>query len=395
VTRLSLVQIDCLADLRAAAPAWDDLWWRSDATLPTLRAELLAQWIEHFAPRADFRALVVVDQGQWVAALPLVRRTVARLFPAGTLPSNEWTGSGDLLLQPDAPTDAVLDLLVSAVRELPWPLLWLDGAALDAPRWLALHQALLRAGITSDRRVHYQVARIEIVHDWQAYRQNWSRKHRQKMSWSVRHLEQQGEVQLVSLPDLPSERVELWLQRGFEVEDRGWKGREGTSVLRTPLMFPFLVRQARQLAHWGQLELEFLQCAGRPIAFAYGMSAKGVFHSCKIGYDPDYAAYSPGQVLRYFMLERFHGDPQRCWLDCQGPLSDAHAAWRPEGYPIGRLMVAPGQLPGRVFLWAYRHLWSPARRLCGRSDSVQERQLDAEPQSGQLSAFSHQPEAES
>jgi CelD/BcsL family acetyltransferase involved in cellulose biosynthesis len=394
VPRLGLVQIDCVADLRAAAPAWDDLWWRSDATLPTLRAELLAQWIEQFAPRADFRALVVVDQGQWVAALPLVRRAVARLFPAGTLPANQWSSSGDLLLDADARTDAVLDLLVSAVRELPWPLLWLDAAPLDAPRWLALHQALLRAGIKSERRVHYQVARIKIGHDWQAYRQSWSRKHRQKMSWSVRHLEQQGGLQLESLPDLPPEQVEPWLQRGFEVEDRGWKGREGTSVLRTPRMFPFLVRQARQLAHWGQLELEFLQCAGGPIAFAYGMSAKGVFHSCKIGYDPDYAAYSPGQLLRYFMLERFHGDPQRCWLDCQGPLSDAHAAWRPEGYPIGRLMVAPRRLLGRALLCAYRYLWSPMRRLCGRSDTLPAHQLDAEPQSGRVSAFSHEVEAD-
>ena len=75
--RPRLVQIDSLAGLRAAAADWDDLWWRSEVTMPTCRAELVAGWVEQFAPRADFRALVVEDQGQWVAAGP-GRESIAR-----------------------------------------------------------------------------------------------------------------------------------------------------------------------------------------------------------------------------------------------------------------------------------------------------------------------------
>ena len=81
-----VVQLDSLADFRARAEAWDDLWRRSEATLPTLRAELTAQWIEQFAPGAKFRAVVVEHRGRPVAALPLVGGNVAGFVGTARLP---------------------------------------------------------------------------------------------------------------------------------------------------------------------------------------------------------------------------------------------------------------------------------------------------------------------
>jgi hypothetical protein len=186
------------------------------------------------------------------------------------------------------------------------------------------------------------------------------------MSWCLRKLEAMGELRLLTLAELAPAAVAPWMLRAFQIEDRSWKGAAGSSVLRAPGMFALLVQQAEQLARWGQLELHFLQCGGRPIAFAYGSSAKGIYHSCKIGYDPDYAPFSPGQVLRYQMLEQFHGDPRRRALDCQGPMTDAHSKWRPAVYTVGRFAVALGPL-GRALLYAYRYCWPYARRLRGGS----------------------------
>ena len=126
----------------------------------------------------------------------------------------------------------------------------------------------------------------------------------------------------------------------MEIEHLGWKGRAGSSVLSIPGMSDFFIRQAQQLAAWGQLELAFLQCGDRPIAFCYGQSAKGVFHSAKIGYDPDYARYSPGQFLRYLLLKRFYAEPDRKALDFLGPVTESHSHWRPETYTVARFAVA-------------------------------------------------------
>jgi hypothetical protein len=135
-----------------------------------------------------------------------------------------------------------------------------------------------------------------------------------------------------------------------------------TAVLRSPGMFTFYVDQARQLARWGQLELAFLTHNGRDIAFEYGFTAKGVYHSFKVGYDQAYAAYSPGQLLTGRLLEHFHADPARLAYDCLGPLNDAVARWQPATYEISRLAIAP-RLVGRMLIRAYQWAGPPLRQL--------------------------------
>jgi CelD/BcsL family acetyltransferase involved in cellulose biosynthesis len=174
------------------------------------------------------------------------------------------------------------------------------------------------------------------------------------MTSRLRRLAQQGPVEFQIRGQLSPEEVEPWLLRGFEVEDRGWKGAAGTSVLRTPGMFDFFLRQARWLAAWGQLELASLDCGGRPIAFCFGASAKGVFHSCKIGYDPAFAELSPGLLLQYHVLEHLHADGQRRAIDYLGPITEYHLHWKPDTYTVGRLAVAPGRPLGRLALAVYR-----------------------------------------
>lgn len=367
--RLRLIHLLSLDELHAAAAAWDELWWRSEATIPTLRAELVAQWVRQFAPRAEFHALVVEDGGQWVAGLPLVARRLGRIVDAGIMPLNEWSSRGELLLDPAAEADRVMDALVAATAELPWQLLWLDEVALEASRFAALQRAIVRAGMAADGHQRFQVGWIEIGQDWEAYRRRWSRKHRQQMSRHRRRLQAEGGLRFRTLRQLAPEQVEAWMRRGFEIEDRSWKGEAGTSVLRAAGMFGFFVRQARQLADWGQLQLSFLEAGGRPVAFAYGMHAKGVYHSCKGGYDPRYATHSPGQLLRYHMLEAFHAQPECRAMDCLGPITEAHRQWKPATYAVGRLVVAPRGRLGRMILQAYKHFWPQVRRLRGTPGS--------------------------
>ena len=373
MARTQILHLNSVDELLAARAAWDDLWWRSDVTRPAFRDEFLALWLERFAPRKAFHALVVEDQGQWVAALPLVDHRIGRAIKAGATPSNPWLASGELLLDARHDVEPVLDVLVSAMRELPWPLLWLDGVTLSARRWVALLSALDRAGLPTYHRPRFEVGLISIDHDWEACKRRWSKSHRRKMTKRLRQLTSQGDVRLEMHAQLPPQQVRPWIQRGFEVEDRSWKGEAGTSVLRAPGMLDLYVRQAELAAKWGQLELAFLEFEGRPIAFRYGWNAKGVYHSCKVGYDAQYAAYSPGQLLMYSMLQEFHGQPDRRAVDCMGPISEATSKWRPTRYTEGRVIVALSPIVGRAALGVYKHGWPLVRCLCGRNTPAGER----------------------
>jgi CelD/BcsL family acetyltransferase involved in cellulose biosynthesis len=179
------------------------------------------------------------------------------------------------------------------------------------------------------------------------------------MARAIRQLSHFGELRLRLISTFAPGEATPWMRRGLELEDLGWKGSAGSSVLKTPGMEAFFSRQAEMLAAEGQLELAFLESAGRPIAFIYGQTAKGVFHSAKIGYDPAYAEYSPGQLLRYFLLERFFNERNRIALDFLGPLTESHASWQPQSYTVARLVASLGGRIGDAAISAYRRWKAP------------------------------------
>ncbi len=391
--RPELLRITTIEELRYMATAWDDLWRRSAATLPSLRAELLAQWLECFtkngtspsssatalppgvlnAPRkldlsrfSQFTALVVEQGDRLVAALPLVCYRVGRLVPAGTMTANQWTVAGELLLdESDEQLDiaAVADRLVEGLADLPWPWLWLDDVAIDCSRWQAFLAAAGRAGLRTHYHERLHIGRIATDGSWSAYRATWSAKHRGQMARKMRRLEDQGPVELARIQRADGEQLDDWLHRGFEVEDLSWKGKQGTSVLRSG-MFDFFRRQAQTLAVFGQLDLAFLRCGDALAAFSYGLTAKGTYHSYKVGYDPRFAEFSPGQLLRYRLFEELFADPTVQAIDYLAP-TDAHEHWRPTRYGAGRLLVATDRFLGRSLLAAYRNL-QPAVHSCRR-----------------------------
>ncbi|HEY4760961.1 MAG TPA: GNAT family N-acetyltransferase, partial [Thermoguttaceae bacterium] len=358
-----IIHLTNVDDLRSAATQWDDLWWRSDVSLPTVRAELLAQWLEQFAPRAEFNAFAVEQDGRWAAALPLVSRRLAGILPVGALPCNPWSPCGELLLDPTADTTAALDAILAAAGNVFWQWLWLNETVINAPRWRAFIQACDRNCMGYATHEQYSVARIGISSDWNCFVKNLSRTHRQAMNKAIRRLYDQGDVRLEIQSHLEPQDVKPWLEKVFEVEDRSWKGNIGSSVLRTPGMFEFFLRQAQQLAQWDQLEIATLAVEGYVLATLYGFSAKGMYYAHKIGYDPQFAQFSPGQAMFWHILERLHADGQWQAIDCMGPLTEALSRWRPATYTIGRVVVSPRRLLGRAAMHAYRNWWPAVRRL--------------------------------
>ncbi|MEN6494777.1 MAG: GNAT family N-acetyltransferase [Thermoguttaceae bacterium] len=357
-----LIHLTSLAELRANATAWDGLWEASDVACPMARAEQVAQWVEWFAPDVPFHALVVEEAGRWVASLPLVETRQLGLVRAGMMPTNPWAPGARLLLDPCCSVERVLDRLVAGVSVLPWPVLWLDLVPLDTPPWPALPAAFARAGLPCSVRDRYPVARLDIDHDWEAFTRRWARKHRETTLRKTRRLAEVGKVRFETQTVFDVKLLEGWLRRGFEIEDRNWKGRAGSSVLGQGI-FPFFLRQSEEFARRGQLHLAYLECSGRPIGFVYGVVAKGIYHGWKIGYDEEFAKYGPGNLTMYHLFQHLWQEPAYRAVDLLGEVTDAQKHWRPTTYRVGRLVVAkPLHLLGRSLVYVHEHWWSQLRR---------------------------------
>ena len=254
-----------------------------------------------------------------VAALPLVGRRVGGVLPVGGTTVNYWSPNGDLLLDPTGDTEAVLDLLIDGIEQLavaaivdrdgPGRVVALDGhdrrdcGGGDWP-WTSI-----RAGAW---------ALVNTEGDFDEYLASRSKNLRRSLGKDRRRLEQGGATRFRF--DAPTaDQVEARLREVFELEDRGWKGEAGGSVLSTPGMFEFYARQARRLAAWGDLRVAVLEHQGMPIAFDVGWLGKGVYHSYKVGYDPAYREFGPGHLLRGELIRHCFEHPAIRAVDFQGP----------------------------------------------------------------------------
>lgn len=361
--QLVLEQLDSARQIRREAQAWDALWRRSDVTLPTTRANLVALWLDCFAPKAPFRALVVRQQGRLVAALPLAERRYRRIVPVGDLTGNCWSPNGEFLIDPEVDAPAVVQLLAGALDRLPWPLVWLEMVPFQTERWQALLRALIDRGFVVDLHPRYRIGQVELSGSVRDYEASRSKNLRRSLRKDLQRLEADGPVAWKHYPKLAPQEVEEPLRRAFEIDRRSWKQAAGGAVLDTPGIFEFYRRQARQLAEWGYLGMAFLEHRGRPIAFEMGWTAKGVYHSFKVGYDQSYRRVGPGHLLRKHLIETLFDDPQTRLIDFQGPVTQALASWSTRSYAIGRVVVAPRRLPSRVLLTGYRTLATAVRRF--------------------------------
>ena len=377
MARLKLRQLNSLDELRNHSAAWDDLWWRADVCLPTLRAETLAQWVEQFAPSQRFVATIVEQDGNFIAALPLVQARKGGILKVGTLPSNEWSNGGDLLLDREAVNGHVVEKLIQGIKQIGWPLLWLIEVPSESDRWTLFRQAYEEDGHTISTPLMYQIGVVDIDGDWEGYQAAWSSNHRHAVRKSLRKLQELGDVQLKRHHEFAADELESLLRVALEIEDQSWKGEAGTSILQTPGMDKYFVRQARQLSQWGQLELLFLEVDGNPIAFEYCYNAKGVCFSQKIGYDPEFRKFGPGRLLRCMQLEEYFADPEQRILDTLGILCESKAKWCNRSYSLTRLITDTGGLLGKSAVKAYTNLWPTIRRLRGKEEALEIPKLGA------------------
>ncbi len=357
-----LLQLTSLDAVRQHAEEWDDLWQRSDVSSPMTRAELVALWGEQFAPKAAFHALVVEDRGRWLAALPLFGNRVLRTVSAGAIPANSWVAGGSFLLDANCHIASVMKLLVQGLFATEWQLFWLDEIQLNATYWRRFEEACRDAGMTTSRLTRYAVGRIAIGDDWQTYFRRLSRPFRKNLRRSYGRLEHYEDFAFKVQNRLDLSEVEAAVRRGFTVEHRSWKGRAGSSVIAAGLL-PFYVRQASQLAQWGQLQLGFLEISQQPVAFVYAAVGKGVYHSYKVGYNDEFSRCSPGLLLEQYVYQRLWNDSRFRAIDLIGVFTEAERHWRPVTYQIGRIVVSAGGRVAPAIVYLHDHYWPMMRRL--------------------------------
>jgi CelD/BcsL family acetyltransferase involved in cellulose biosynthesis len=147
------------------------------------------------------------------------------------------------------------------------------------------------------------------------------------------------------------------LQRFYDLEASGWKGREGTAISCAPDTVRFYTDVARAFAADRALRLHFLRLQGITIAGAFSIVAGDRLYVLKWSYDEKYAKYGPGQLLSREMLRDCFKRGLRT-MD-MGEDADYKREWTPLTQDFEYLYIFNRTLYGRL-LYAYRERVRPA-----------------------------------
>jgi CelD/BcsL family acetyltransferase involved in cellulose biosynthesis len=99
------------------------------------------------------------------------------------------------------------------------------------------------------------------------------------------------------------EHVREAMKDGLRIEAAAWKGEHGTAIVSDPAVTEFYIRLAERQADAKQLRLSFLRVGGKRISFSYILCSDNKLYGVKIGYDPEFHTYSPGNMLLNLILQ--------------------------------------------------------------------------------------------
>jgi len=281
--------------LAGFAEEWRELLERGSGGDPYARPEWIIAYLRAYSPRARVVALSAKRGGHLCALLPLTWKNGSFAgLPARKLrvPLPMPGSNTPLVLDPDVDEDTTLRALWASLRHFPgWDVLELpsvyENAAVERLCRIASGQGYHTGG-------------------WSLLPLPWlpldgGDMEKLPPGATLRSRLRQAERKLAALGDL---RLHVFakadagvLQRFYDLEASGWKGREKSAILCDQRSRQFFNEVARESERFHYLSLYFLELSDRLISAHFGLNYRGRYYAPKIAYDEAYRQYRPGHLM--------------------------------------------------------------------------------------------------
>lgn len=281
-------------------PVWNNLVAEAGITHPFLTYEWMSTWWECFGDDAELNILLVRAGGEPIAIAPLMR-TRQRVFGPRLRSlrflANDHSPRCDFIVgsRSDDAYAAIFSFLMSNA-EL-WDMVDLRELPADSRSLEQLSSGAEQAGVLSGRRHSFDSTFLPLVEDWE---ESLSAKRRWFLRNRFKRLSALGRVELESVS--AEADLDAALEEGFRLEAAAWKAEAGTAISCDARVHRFYALLAKRAASRAWLRLQFLKVGDRRIAFAYTLVYANRMYLLKPGFDPEYASYSPGNLLTHLVL---------------------------------------------------------------------------------------------
>lgn len=296
------IRVDICMASRLTQPfvqEWGDLCEIGTITHPFCRPEFIISLAEAENRLEDLRIITVRVDNVLKGVLPLRyhQKRLYGMIPVTILESGggEFTDRFDVILESDSVRQLIIETLWGSLQRERWDMLVFNDIVEGGPLEKLIHKARVdkcKVGQLLMKNVPYR--KLSAQENLQANDiKPISKNMRQQIGRCERNLSKTGKLELFSFEENDRELWEQFLQ----MEDAGWKGKAGTSVLRSPSEQIFIEKALvagsnRKCLIWHVLKLD-----GKLIAMQFAFIWKQRYFLQKISYDEKYSSYKPGQLL--------------------------------------------------------------------------------------------------
>ncbi len=284
-------------------PVWNRLAEAAKIDHPFLTHSWTRVWWNCFGADARLNILVIQADGEPVAIAPMMvshDRVYGFKLRRLRFIHNDHTPTCDFIVAPGGEDAARAVWRHLRKNKSDWDLIELpetpeNSAAVAQLVELAAADGFL-VGAWASRESPYAA----LAGDWDGYVRQLRKHHRSNLNNRMNRLKKLGPIEL----EVITKRAEIAaaLEEGYRIEAAAWKGEAGTAIDSQPELKRFYTAFADTAAERGWLRLYFLTVNGARIAFDYCLCYRDKLYSLKIGYDPRLAAYSPCNLLKYFLM---------------------------------------------------------------------------------------------
>jgi CelD/BcsL family acetyltransferase involved in cellulose biosynthesis len=283
--------------------AWNETVERAGVEHPFLRHEWLCTWWDCFGAGRRLHIVVVRSNGRIMAIAPLMWDTKLRYgVPVRCLRllQNDHTPRTDIIVaeRPEDSYRAIWRSLMNSPET--WDVLQLSQVLRSSPTLSTLLSLAEAEGCKSGVWHSDDSPYLLLDRPWDTYCASLKPKLKQNLRNRWSRLEAIGSPILQVLQDRSA--VQAASDEALHLEASGWKYHAGTAIGSDSWAHHFYTRLATRAAGRGWLRLLFLTVNGRRIATAYSACYQDRLMFLKTGYDPEYAKYSPFNLLTHAAL---------------------------------------------------------------------------------------------
>lgn len=362
-TPCTLEVITSSAGLAKLEPIWNRLVAESPLTHPFMTHEWISTWLECFGGHAELCILLVRADGEPIAIAPFIRtteRVYGREVRTLQLPANDHTNRGDVIVTARARDAyaAIWNFLTS--ESAMWDMVVLRELPADSRTLEEVSRRAKQDGILWGRWQSEFSPSTSWITGWDDYVEGLPSKHLANLRNRWKRLSALGPVGFETISAGPA--LAHALDEGFRLEGAAWKERAGSAIRSQPDVQRFYTLLAERASKRGLLRLDFLKVADRRIAFAYCVAYRNRMYLLRLGFDPEYASYSPVNLLCHRALQ----DACACGFaayDFLGANEDWKRQWSTETLDHCWLFLFPDRPWGRLAHYAKFQLFPALREM--------------------------------